>query len=86
MGVGYSLLSQIWSSDPSKLHKAAALNALIYASKTNPSVGLIQNPSREAWLLIEENFLEFKHFKYWYAPSNENYIKNVKPFLGDGGD
>ena len=52
-----------WRSDPAKIHKAAALNALIYASKTNPTVGLNKNPSREAWLLIEENFLEFLRIK-----------------------
>ena len=66
-----------WLYDPAKSHKAAALNALIYASKTNPSVGLVKNPSREAWLLIEDNFSEFKHFKYWYSPSSDNYIRDV---------
>jgi len=75
-----------WRSDPAKIHKAAALNALIYASKTNPTVGLNKNPSREAWLLIEEEFLEFKHFKYWYSPSNDKYIQHVSSLLSADGN
>lgn len=66
-----------WDLSEQDILKALSLNALIYATKSNPTLGVEKNPSHEAWLLVDEYFDDLKHFDYWYAQNADSYLEKV---------
>ena len=67
-----------WEMSDQDILKAQSLNTLIYATKSNPTLGVEKNPSHEAWMLVNEYFDDLKHFDYWYAPNADSYLEQVE--------